>query len=90
MEYKSLKELTKEMLTGDSELQAAYLKASFEDNSDQLGAIITAISRVAEVKGKEYISEDLCANPNPRIDAFFKIIDALGMRLTVEVKDQAG
>ncbi len=89
MEYKSFKELTIEMLTGDSELQAAYLKASFEDNSDQLGAIISAISKVAEVQGKEYISEDLSANANPRIDTFFKIIDALGMRLTVEAKDQA-
>lgn len=90
MEYKSLKVLTKEMLTGDLELQAAYLKASFEDNSDQLGIIISAIRIVAEVRGKEYIFQDFCANANPRIDTFFKIIDDLGMRLTVEAKDQAG
>lgn len=101
MKYKSIKELTKEILTDDIEQQLAYLKASFEDNFDMPEAIMFAIKSVAEVRGISHLAETselnrenlyrvLSGNTYPRIDTFFKIIDALGMRLTVEAKDEAG
>lgn len=101
MKYKSFEELKKEILTDDIEQQLAYLKASFEDNFDMPEAIMSAIKSVAEVRGISHLAETselnrenlyrvLSGNTYPRIDTFFKIIDALGMRLTVEAKDRAG
>ena len=98
MKYKSFEELKKEILTDDIEQQLAYLKASFEDNFDMPEAIMSAIKSVAEVRGISHLAETselnrenlyrvLSGNTYPRIDTFFKIIDALGMRLTVEAKD---
>lgn len=93
--YKSAPELTKQILKDDLEQQLAYLEAAFEDNYDQPEAIMTAIKNVAEVRGISHLAE--CAELNrenlyralsgktyPRIDTFFKIINALGMRLSVK------
>ncbi len=101
MKYKSFKELTKEILKDDVEQQLLFLKASFEDNYDMPEAIMSAIRSVAEVRGISHLAETselnrenlyrvLSGNTYPRIDTFFKIIDALGMKLTVEAKDQVG
>jgi probable addiction module antidote protein len=88
------------VLKNDVEFQVAYLKASFEDNYDIPEAIMKAIKDVAEVRGISHLAENaelnrenlyrvLSGNTYPRIDTFFKIINALGMRLTVETKGQA-
>jgi probable addiction module antidote protein len=88
-------------LKDDVEFQVAYLKASFEDNYDLPEAIMKAIKDVADVRGIGHLAEIaelnrenlyrvLSGNTYPRIDTFFKIINALGMRLTVEPKDSAG
>lgn len=94
---KTAEELTKDMLKDDPEFQIGYLKASFEDNYDLPGAIMRAIRTVAEVRGISNLAENaelnrenlyrvLSGNTFPRIDTFFKIINALGLRLTVEPK----
>ena len=101
MKYKTFEELSKEMLTDDIDFQLAYLRASFEDNYDMPEAIMSAIRKVAEVRGIGHLAEAselnrenlyraLSGNTYPRIDTFFKIVNALGMRLTVEIKSEAG
>jgi len=95
MKHKKLTDLTKEVLDDDIEMQLAYLRASFEDNYDMPEAIMAAIREVAEVRGVGHLAEAsdlnrenlyrvLSGNTYPRIDTFFKILNALGMRLTVE------
>ena len=95
--YKTWDEYIKEQLQNDPEAQYGYLKASFEDNYDVPGAIMSAIRQVAEVRGisqlaldaelnRENLYRALSGNTFPRIDTFFKIINALGLRLTVEPK----
>lgn len=97
MKYKTLNELTKEILTDEVEMQLAYLRASFEDNYDVPEAIMLAIKEVAEVRGIAHLAETselnrenlyraLSGKTYPRIDTFFKILNALGLRLTVESK----
>jgi len=94
---KTADEFLKEMLKDDEELQIRLLKGSFEENYDMPGAIMRAIRAVAEVRGISNLAENadlnrenlyrvLSGNTFPRIDTFFKIIDALGLRLTVEPK----
>ncbi len=87
----------KESLVGDEESQFNLLKVAFEENYDMPGAIMRAIRVVAEVRGISHLAENadlnrenlyrvLSGNTFPRIDTFFKIINALGLRLTVEPK----
>ena len=94
---KTADEFLKEMLKDDEDLQIGLLKGSFEENYDMPGAIMRAIRAVAEVRGISNLAENadlnrenlyrvLSGNTFPRIDTFFKIIDALGLRLTVEPK----
>ncbi|MCM2351396.1 MAG: putative addiction module antidote protein [Bacteriovoracaceae bacterium] len=101
MKSKSIKALTQEVLTDDVEQQLAYLRAAFEDNYDFPEAIMTAIRNIAEVRGishlantselnRENLYRVLSGSTYPRIDTFFKIINALGMRLTVEGKGKTG
>ena len=93
----SYDEFLQEILKDDEELQYGLLKRSFEENYDMPGAIMRAIRAVAEVRGISNLAENadlnrenlyrvLSGNTYPRIDTFFKIIDALGLRLTVEPK----
>jgi probable addiction module antidote protein len=90
-------ELLKSLLTNDEELQIGLLRTAFEENHDMPGAIMRAIKAVAEVRGISNLAENadlnrenlyrvLSGNTFPRIDTFFKIINALGLRLTVEPK----
>jgi probable addiction module antidote protein len=97
VKMKTAEEFTKELLIDNEEFQIGYLRASFEDNYDVPGAIMRAIKAVAEVRGIANLAENadlnrenlyraLSGNTYPRIDTFFKIINALGLRLTVEPK----
>jgi probable addiction module antidote protein len=64
-------------------------------------AILLEIRTVAEARGfknfavaaelnRENLYRVLSEGGNPRLDTFFKILDALGLRLTVESKIKAG
>jgi probable addiction module antidote protein len=90
-----------ESLRGDDEGQFELIKASFEDNSDMPEAILLAIRLVAEARGFKHFAETadlnrenlyrvLSEGGNPRLDTFFKIINALGLRLRVESKTKVG
>ena len=90
-----------ESLRGDEEAQIEFLKVNFEDNGDMPSAILSAIRTVAEARGFKYFAESanlnrenlyrvLSEGGNPRLDTFFKILDALDLRLTVEYKKKVG
>ena len=89
-----------ESLKGDEVAQIEYLKASFEENGDLPSAILSAIRSVAEARGfkdfaasadlnRENLYRVLSEGGNPRLDTFFKILDALDLRLSVEPKVKA-
>ena len=86
-----------ESLRDDEEAQIEYIRASFEDNGDEPAAILSAIRSVAAARGFKSFAESaelnrenlyrvLSDGGNPRLDTFFKIVDALGLRLSVEPK----
>ena len=88
-----------ESLRGDEEAQIEYIKANFEDNGDMPSAILSAIRTVAEARGFKNFAESadlnrenlyrvLSEGGNPRLDTFFKILDALELRLSVESKSK--
>lgn len=88
-----------ESLRGDEEAQIAYIRASFEENADTPAAILSAIRSVADARGFKTFAESAELNRenlyrvlseagNPRLDTFFKIVDALGLRLSVESKQK--
>ena len=90
-----------ESLRGDEEAQIEYIKANFEDNGDIPSAILSAIRTVAEARGfkkfadsadlnRENLYRVLSEGGNPRLDTFFKILDALELRLSVESKTKVG
>lgn len=89
-----------ETLRDDEEAQIEYIKANFEDNSDMPAVILTAIRTVAEARGfknfaesaelnREHLYRILSEGGNPRLDTFIKILDALNLKLRVEVKKPA-
>jgi probable addiction module antidote protein len=93
--FKTLEELVYEQLKDKPEDQYSYLKTAFEESYDMPNVIMSAIRQVAEVRGisqlaldaelnRENLYRALSGNTFPRIDTFFKIINALGLRLTVE------
>ncbi len=86
-------------LKKDPELQIEYLKTSFEENSDMPRALLSALRNIAEARGFESLAEDadlsekalykiLSENKEakPRFETIVKLLDALGLRLTVEQK----
>lgn len=88
-------------LRGDEEAQIEYVRAHFEENGDMPSAILSAIRTVAEARGFKNFAESadlnrenlyrvLSEGGNPRLDTFFKILDALELRLSVEPKAKAG
>lgn len=90
-----------EDLRGDDEAQLEFIKSSFEENGDIPAAILSAIRIVAEARGFKNFSEEVQLNRenlyrvlsedgNPRLDTFFKIIDGLGLRLSVTPKAKVG
>ena len=87
-------EATIEDLKGDEEAQIAYLQASFEENYDMPAAILLAIRMVAKARGfknfaeeadlnRENLYKSLSDGGNPILDTFFKLLDALKLKLTV-------
>lgn len=93
----SYRESLIEDLRGDEEAQLEYIKANFEENGDIPSAILSAIRTVAEARGFKNFAEEVQLNRenlyrvlsedgNPRLDTFFKILDGLGLRLSVEAK----
>ena len=86
-------------LRGDEEAQIEFIKANFEDNGDEPSAILSAIRTVAEARGFKHFAESadlnrenlyrvLSEGGNPRLDTFFKILDALELKLSVEPKSK--
>jgi probable addiction module antidote protein len=89
-----------ESLRGDEEAQLDFIKANFEENGDIPSAILMAIRTVAEARGFSHFAEEaelnrenlyrvLSENGNPRLDTFFKILDVLGLKLSVQEKEKA-
>lgn len=84
-----------ETLRGNEEEQMLYLKATLEDNWDAPEAFLLSLKTIAEVRGFKNFAEEaglsreslyrtLSADGNPKLDTVFKMLHALGMRLTVE------
>lgn len=90
-----------EWLRKSPDNQREYLKASIEENSDMPEAILSAIREIAEARGFEslakeaglsqkalykILSED--KNAKPRFETISQIVQALGLRITVEPIDK--
>jgi len=80
-----------------TENQLAYLKASVEENSDMPEALLMAIRDIAEVRGYEALAREAGLSQKalykilsdekeakPRLETVSQILNALGLRLTVE------
>ncbi len=89
-----------EFLRGDEEAQIEYIRANFEDNGDMPSVILTAIRTVAEARGFKNFAEEaglnrenlyrvLSEEGNPRLDTFFRILDALDLKLSVVSKNKS-
>ncbi len=87
-----------ERLRDSEEEQMFYLKASLEDNWDEPHAFLLALKTIADARGFSAFAEDaglsreslyrtLSENGNPKLDTVFKMLHALGMKLTVEPID---
>lgn len=88
-------------LRGQEKLQAEFIKTSLEDNSDEPKAILSALRLVAEARGFSSFAEEtqlnrqslyraLDENGNPTLDSLLRMLDVLGLRLTVAHKSNAG
>jgi putative addiction module killer protein/probable addiction module antidote protein len=84
-----------ETLRGNEEEQILYLKATLEDNWDAPEAFLLSLKTIAEARGFKNFAEEaglsreslyrtLSANGNPKLDTVFKMLHALGLKLTVE------
>lgn len=94
---KSHKEGLLEWLKKKPEHQQEYLKASVEENYDMPEAILSAIRDVAEVRGYENLAKEAGLSQNalykildedkeakPRFETIIQLLQALGLRFTVE------
>jgi probable addiction module antidote protein len=84
-----------ETLRGNEEEQLLYLKATLEDNWDAPEAFLLSLKTIAEARGFKNFAEEaglsreslyrtLSADGNPKLDTVFKMLHALGVKLTVE------
>lgn len=86
-----------EKLKNNPDLQREYLKASVEENSDMPEAILSALRDIAEARGFEELAKDAGLsekslykilnedkNAKPRFETIAQLIQALGLRFTVE------
>ena len=86
----------------DPKFQVEYLRASLEDNADMPEAILMALRDIAEARGFEELAaaahlsqkslyKILSDNKDakPRFETVVKLLDALGLRLTIEQKKKA-
>lgn len=82
----------------DPEEAAAYLNAALEDESEDADELfLLALRNVAEARGMSKLAEEAALNReslyrmlspkgNPRLSTLGALLDALGLRLAVEVK----
>lgn len=84
-----------EALRNNEEEQMLYLKATLEDNWDAPEAFLLSLKTIAEARGFKNFAEEaglsreslyrtLSSDGNPKLDTVFKMLHALGMKLTVE------
>jgi probable addiction module antidote protein len=98
----SYREKLIDRLKNDPDFQVEYLKASLEENSDMPEAILMALRDIAEARGFEELAEAAhlsqkslykilseTKDAKPRFETIVKLLDALGLRLTVELKADA-
>ena len=89
-------------LREDPEFQMEYLKTSLEENMDMPEAILMALRDIAEARGFEELAEAAhlsqkslykilseAKDAKPRFETIVKLLDALGLRLTIEQKQRA-
>ena len=88
-----------ERLKKSEEEQLYYLKAALEDNWDEPQAFLLALKNIADARGfsafaenaglsRESLYRTLSENGNPKLDTVFKMLHAMGMKLTVEPLEQ--
>ncbi len=86
-----------EWLQKSPDNQREYLKSSIEENSDMPEAIISAIREIAEARGYEALAKEAglsqkalykilseTKEAKPRFETIAQLIQALGLRFTVE------
>jgi probable addiction module antidote protein len=84
-----------ESLSNNEEEQMLYLKATLDDNWDAPEAFLLALKTIADARGFKNFAEDaglsreslyrtLAVDGNPKLETVFKMLHALGLRLTVE------
>ncbi|NOT77583.1 MAG: putative addiction module antidote protein [Bacteriovoracaceae bacterium] len=84
-----------EILRNNEEEQMLYLKATLEDNWDAPEAFLLSLKTIAEARGfsnfaleaglsRESLYRTLSSKGNPKLDTVFKMLRALGLKLTVE------
>jgi probable addiction module antidote protein len=84
-------------LQKSSDNQREYLKASIEENFDMPDAILSAIRQIAEARGYEILAKEAGLSQKslykilsedkktkPRFETISQLIQALGLRFTVE------
>jgi probable addiction module antidote protein len=89
-------------LRKDPELQVEYLKSSLEENADLSEAILIALRDIAVARGFEKLAAEAhlsqkslykilseSKDAKPRFETIVKLLDALGLRLTIEEKKKA-
>lgn len=86
-------------LKNNPELQIEHIKAALEEK-DMPDVFLLAMRDVAEAHGFSKFAEDaemnreslyrtLSQHGNPKLESIVKMLDALGLRLTVESKQKA-
>ena len=86
-------------LKQDPEMALEYLQVSLKENGDDPKVLLSALRTIAEVRGFEELEEEsslsqkslykilsLSPSNHPRFETIHKIVDALGLQLTVEPK----
>lgn len=88
-----------ERLKQSEQEQLYYLKAALEDNWDEPQAFLLALKNIADARGfstfaeeaglsRESLYRTLSENGNPKLETVFKMLHAMGMKLTVERLDE--
>jgi probable addiction module antidote protein len=88
-------EVMKRRLKSDNEFAAEYLKAAIED-ADDPQVLLIALRRIAEARGgfskvardagveRESLYRALSKRGNPRLSTLLAVMQAVGLKLTVE------
>jgi len=95
----SFQEIWVDRLKKDPKLVVEYVRAEIEENSDLPEALLSALRTVAEATGFEELASRAQLSPKslykilsenrdaqPRFETVYRLIDAIGLRLTVEPK----